>query len=159
MTVVEKAAYLKGLAEGLGVESDSKEGKLWSVLTELVCDMAHELEDLHELSMDHADAIDELSEEIMFLEEVLDEDDEDWDDEDEDESEIINFDDIVDEDEAQDYDPEFDGVIYDVTCPVCGEEISFDEDILSEGFIECPNCGERLEFDLGAEDSDDPDNT
>ena len=30
MTVVEKAAYLKGLAEGLGVTPDSKEGKLWA---------------------------------------------------------------------------------------------------------------------------------
>ena len=28
MTVTEKVAYLKGLAEGLGIEEDSKEGKL-----------------------------------------------------------------------------------------------------------------------------------
>ena len=45
----------------------------------------------------------------------------------------------------------FDGVLYDVKCPVCGEEITFDEDTLSEGSIECPKCGERLEFDLSGE--------
>ena len=30
MTIVEKAAYLKGLTEGLGVEPESRGGKLWS---------------------------------------------------------------------------------------------------------------------------------
>ncbi|MEI3061783.1 MAG: CD1247 N-terminal domain-containing protein [Oscillospiraceae bacterium] len=45
MTVVEKAAYLKGLAEGLGVTPDSKEGKLWAALNDLLSDMAHEIED------------------------------------------------------------------------------------------------------------------
>ena len=49
----------------------------------------------------------------------------------------------------------YDGVIYDATCPVCGEEISFDEDTLAEGSIECPNCGEKLEFDLGDDDKDE----
>ena len=39
--------------------------------------------------------------------------------------------------------------MYDVTCPSCGEEISFDEETLALGSIKCPNCGEVLEFDLG----------
>ena len=42
--------------------------------------------------------------------------------------------------------------MYDVTCPVCGEEITFDEGTLSEGSIICPQCGEELEFDLDAAD-------
>ena len=54
-----------------------------------------------------------------------------------------------DEDEDDDGDPEYDGVIYDATCPVCGEEISFDEDTLAEGSIECPNCGETICVDDG----------
>ena len=52
MTVVEKAAYLKGLAEGLGVTPDSKEGKLWAALNDLLSDMAHEIEDLQESNLD-----------------------------------------------------------------------------------------------------------
>ena len=38
--------------------------------------------------------------------------------------------------------------IRDSTCPVCQEEIVFDEDTLDSGEIRCPNCGEKLEFDL-----------
>ena len=36
MTIVEKAAYLKGLTEGLGVEPESRDGKLWSALNDLL---------------------------------------------------------------------------------------------------------------------------
>jgi len=163
MTVVEKAAYLKGLVDGLGVEADSGEGKLWAALNDLLADMAHEIEDLQATDMDHAEALDEMAEELSYLEELtcdldvpedycdgedcygncevckLREDDED------------EYDDDDDDDDDEDDEPEYDGVVYDVTCPVCGEEISFDEDTLSEGSIECPGCGETLEFDLDAE--------
>lgn len=144
MTVVEKAAYLKGLTEGLGIAPDSKEGKLWNALNELLSDMAHEIEDLHACYDEHDEALDEVCDELNYLEELtcdLDfpEDDDDYDDEDEDD----------------DGEPEYDGVIYDATCPVCGEEISFDEDTLAEGSIECPNCDEKLEFDLGDDDKDE----
>ena len=84
MTVVEKAAYLKGLVEGLGIEPDSREGKLWGALGELLSDMAHEIEDLQATDMDHAEALDEMAEELSYLEDLvcdLDEP-EDFDDED-----------------------------------------------------------------------------
>ena len=56
MTIVEKAAYLKGLTEGLGVDPESRDGKLWGALCELVSDMAHEIEDLQESNLDFAGA-------------------------------------------------------------------------------------------------------
>ena len=166
MTIVEKAAYLKGLCEGLGVDPDSRDGKLWGALNELLSDMAHEIEDLQSGSLDFADTLDEFGDELSYLEEltcdldrpedmddefcsgdcesceydcVSDEEDEGEEDEDEDE----------DEDDGE---PGYDGVLYDVKCPVCGEEITFDEDTLEEGSIECPKCGETLEFDLSGED-------
>ena len=156
MTVVEKAAYLKGLVEGLGIEPDSREGKLWGALGELLSDMAHEIEDLQATDMDHAEALDEIAEELSYLEDLvcdLDEP-EDFDDEDCDgDCDSCGLCDEDDEDE-DDEEPEYDGVIYDVTCPVCGEEISFDEETLDKGSIECPSCGETLEFDLSEEDED-----
>ena len=84
MTVVEKAAYLKGLMEGLGVTPDSKEGKLWGALGDLLSDMAHEIEDLQATDMDHAEALDDMAEELSYLEDlVCDLDDpEDFDDDD-----------------------------------------------------------------------------
>ena len=85
MTVVEKAAYLKGLTEGLGIAPDSKEGKLWNALNELLSDMAHEIEDLHACYDEHDEALDEVCDELNYLEELtcdLDfpEDDDDYDD-------------------------------------------------------------------------------
>ena len=165
MTIVEKAAYLKGLCEGLGVDPDSRDGKLWGALNELLSDMAHEIEDLQSGSLDFADTLDEFGDELSYLEELTcdldrpeDMDDEFCsgdcesceydcfsDEEDEDEED-------EDEDEDEDGEPGYDGVLYDVKCPVCGEEITFDEDTLEEGSIECPKCGETLEFDLSGED-------
>ena len=179
MTIVEKAAYLKGLAEGLGVDSESREGKLWAPLHELLTDMAHEIEDLQAAHLDLADALDELGEELSAVEEqVYDLDSpEDFDPElDEDEDEDEDFDEDLDEDaddaeadeepeegeeveEEEDEDeilelPSFDSVMYDVTCPVCGTEITLDEEMLAEGSIDCPGCGETLEFDLQDEEDE-----
>lgn len=164
MTIVEKAAYLKGLTEGLGVEPESRDGKLWSALNDLLSDMAHEIEDLQAVSSDYAEVIDDICEDLGYLEELtadlddggieeLDDDDNLYDladygiggDFDDEESDDEESDGEADEDEEVEYD----GVMYDVTCPSCGEEISFDEETLEKGSITCPNCGEVLEFDLG----------
>ena len=160
MTIVEKAAYLKGLVEGLGIESDSGDGKLWGALTELLSDMAHEIEDLHESDMDHAEVLDELADELSYLEEItcdLDTPEDFMDDEDDfvcdGECSICSA--GCGGDDGEDDELAYDGVIYDATCPVCGEEISFGEDTLEEGSVRCPSCGELLEFDLEAEDAVD----
>ena len=172
MTIVEKAAYLKGLCEGLGVDPDSREGKLWGALNELLSDMAHEIEDLQSGSLDFADALDEFGDELSYLEELTcdldrpeDLDDEfctgdcgscEFDcglaDEEEDEDKVVPFPDDEGADEEDDEELSYDGVLYDVKCPVCGEEITFDEDTLELGSIDCPKCGETLEFDLSGED-------
>ena len=168
MTIVEKAAYLKGLTEGLGVEPESRDGKLWSALNDLLSDMAHEIEDLQASNMDYADVIDDICEDLAYLEELtsdleLPEDYDEIDDEDDyDGDEDDNVYDLADygirdfdeddgenSDDGEDEEVEYDGVMYDVTCPSCGEEISFDEETLEKGSITCPNCGEVLEFDLG----------
>ena len=45
-----------------------------------------------------------------------------------------------------------DEVIYEVTCPVCGEVIDLDEEMMDAGSIACPKCGENLEFDDSEEE-------
>ena len=166
MTIVEKAAYLKGLCEGLGVDPDSRDGKLWGALNELLSDMAHEIEDLQSGSLDFADTLDEFGDELSYLEELTCDLDrpEDMDDGfcsgDCDSCGLDCFSDEEEEDEGEDEEdeeeddeePGYDGVLYDVKCPVCGEEITFDEDTLELGSIDCPKCGETLEFDLSGED-------
>jgi len=164
MTIVEKAAYLKGLTEGLGVEPDTREGKLWGALNDLLADMAHEIEDLQESNMDFAEALDDISEDLTYLEELtcdLDKPEDMMDDEDDEDGYCdgdcsccsgCGMEDDGEDAEDEDDEIEYDGVMYDVTCPGCGEEITFDEETLEKGSIECPNCGETLEFDLSDEE-------
>ncbi len=153
MTITEKTAYLKGLADGLGVDPESKEGKLWAALNDVLSDIAHELEKLHETDLGQAEAIDGVADELSYLEELCGGFD----------SEDGETDSVCgrcsrpcvprdDEEDAEDEEPEYDGGVYDATCPVCGEENSFDEETLEQGSIQCPNCGETLEFDLGGEE-------
>ena len=161
MTIVEKAAYLKGLTDGLGIDPQSNDGKLWGALCDLVSDIAHEIEDLQDTTLDFADTLDEIGEELGYLEEITGEsdfsDDEDFDcDGDCSGCGGCDFRIVDDEDEVEDDEEiEYDGIIYDVTCPKCGEEISFDEETLDNGSITCPQCGENLEFDLDTLDSED----
>jgi len=155
MTISEKTAYLKGLADGLGLDPASKEGKLWNALNDLLGDIAHELEDLRETDRGQAQAIDGVADELSYLEELCggfeSEDNED-------ESRAPYCGGCCQrggepsEEDDEDEELQYDGVIYDATCPVCGEEISFDEETLEKGSILCPKCGEKLEFDLGGEE-------
>ena len=136
MEIMEKVAYLKGLAEGMELDVEKKEGKLLAAIIDVLEDIAMELEDLWDGEEELAEGLDAVSDDLEDVEDILfDElDDEDYDDEDEDEYEL----DELDEDED----------CYATTCPTCEESIYFDESILEEGEVICPNCGEKLEFDL-----------
>ncbi len=136
MEILEKVAYLKGLAEGLGLDEQSKEGKLISVMIDILDDMALEMQDLRDEQCDIEEGLDAVSDDLSDVESFIYEafDDEDEDDE--------------DDDEAEDEDEEEDEPVYETTCPNCEEQIFFDEDVLEDGYVECPNCGEKLEFDV-----------
>lgn len=154
MTTAEKVAYLKGLAEGLGLDKETKEGKIISVMMDILEDMASDIEDLEENSYELGEALDQVSDDLSDVESIVyDEDDDDDDDDD-----VWDDDDDDDDDECccvhcrreNDEKP----VFYEVTCPKCNNTITIDEDVLDLGSIECPNCGEQLEFD-GIEDEDE----
>ena len=48
MEILEKVAYMKGLAEGLGLDGQTKEGKLLTVMMDILDDMALELQDMRD---------------------------------------------------------------------------------------------------------------
>ena len=133
MGITEKVAYLKGLADGLGLDKDSKEGKLFAAIIDVLDDMALEIEDMQEVQLELSEGLDAVSDDLEDVEDIVYED---WDEEEDDEDE----EDEEEEEESED--------CYATTCPTCEEEIFFDESILEEGEVICPNCGERLEFDL-----------
>lgn len=136
MNLTEKAAYLKGLKDGLNLNTETAEGKLIAALIDLVDEMAASVTDIEDMSYAVSEELDAIEDELDAIEEVLDDEfEEDYeDDEDED-----------DDDEDYEFD---DDVIYEVKCPTCGEVINLDEEMLDAGKIECPNCGEELEFDV-----------
>ena len=134
MTISEKSAYLKGLMDGLKLDTEKAEGKMIAAIVDL-------LQDLTENVTDMEDVVDCISDELDSIEEELDNIDDYLLDEDEDEDD--SEDDLEDEDEY-DFGDE---TLYEVTCPTCGEVITIDEEMLDEGSTKCPNCGEELEFD------------
>ena len=92
MTLTEKAAYLKGLAEGLSFEKESAEGKLLLALVDLCSTLAEEVTRIDEDVEYVSDYCEELDEDLGAVEELLVDDDDDYDDE---------FDDEDDEDEDE----------------------------------------------------------
>ena len=152
MTISEKAAYLKGLMDGLNLDTEKAEGKMISAIVELLGDVTKRLADVEETTIAISDELDEIEEDLDAIEDyILDEDeDDDWDDDDDDD----------DDDEDEDWDDEGfdfgdeDSIIYEVEC-ACGERIQFDEETLEEGSIVCEKCGETLEFSFDDEDEEE----
>lgn len=151
MTISEKSAYLKGLMDGLKLNTESDEGKMIAAIVDLLGDVTKRVTDIEETTIAMSDELDEIEEDLDAIEDYILDEDEDWDDEDdEDDDDVWDFsepdEDEEDPEEGFDFGDE-DSTIYEVECG-CGEIIDFDEETLEKGSIVCPNCGETLEFSL-----------
>ena len=142
MTVTEKVAYLKGLMEGMKLDTTTDEGKILAAVVDILGDIADDLEDVASDLYDLGEDVDAISDDLSDVEDFLC--DEDWDEDDWDEDE-----DWDDEDE-DDEEPLF----FEVTCPACDKTITVDEDVLNLGAIQCPNCGEMMEFEFDEDDGE-----
>ena len=120
MTISEKVAYLKGLAEGLNLDVEkSKEGKLISVMIGILEEIGLSIEDLEENALALGEEIDVLSDDLADVESV-----------------------VFDEEEEDDED------YFEVECPNCEEPIIIDDEALAAGEVQCPNCETRFALDL-----------
>lgn len=160
MTISEKSAYLKGLMDGLKLNTESDEGKMIAAIVDLLGDVTKKVVDIEDTTIAISDELDEIEEDLDAIEDyILDEDEDDEDDDDywpdDDDDEDDEEDDEEDEspDEGFDFGDE-ETTIYEVEC-ACGNIIDFDEETLEAGSIVCPNCGETLEFTV--EDVEDED--
>ena len=152
MTINEKAAYLKGLMEGLQLDTEKAEGKMIAAMVDLLGDLSKKLTNVEDTTIAISDELDEIEEDLDAIEDfIMDEDDEDYDD-DEDDYEDYDDEDEYDE-EGFDFGDE-DTTIYEVKC-ICGNVIAFDEETLEAGSIICDECGETLEFSFEDEDEDE----
>ena len=149
MTISEKSAYLKGLMDGLKLNTESDEGKMIAAIVDMLGDLSRKVTDIEDTTIAISDELDEIEEDLDAIEDfIMDSDDEDWDEEEEDEEE---WDEDEEYEEGFDFGDE-DSTIYEVVC-ACGTVINFDEETLEKGSIICENCGETLEFSL--EDDED----
>ncbi len=140
METTESLGYLKGLLDGLDLDDNKKETKVFRAIVDVLSNLAEDVDDMTDGMELLAKQIDAVDEDLAEVEDYLAEEDCDCD-----------CDDCCD---CDDDDQEF-----EVECPCCGEEITVDEDTVLNGSVPCPNCGEMLEFEVEYEDDDNDDNS
>ena len=123
----DRVSYVKGLAEGLKLDTDKNEGKLIEKILELLSELTQEVEALREDHDDLSSYVEAIDNDLSDLEDAVLDDDEDY---------------GLDED---DEDEEEDDSVVEYTCPHCGEEMTFEVDSFDfdEDYL-CPNCHQPL---------------
>lgn len=124
--VTKKAAYVKGLLEGLDIDKHTKEGKLLTKIVDLFEDVCEEVDRLKEDVCEMEQAIDDMDQDLNDLEDYVFSDE---------------YDDKYDFDDC-----------FCVKCPNCGEEhymkySDLNEDELESGEIKCPSCKAKINLD------------
>ena len=151
MTISEKVAYLKGLADGLDLDKEpSKEDKLIAKIIDILEEVGLAVEDLENEIEAVGAELDSVAEDVSDLETIV------FDEYDEDE-----------DDDELDFGPgcgsccssadELGDDFFEIACPSCGEDLVIDESVLDAGEVTCPNCGDKFSLDLTDEDADDED--
>lgn len=144
MTLSEKVAYLKGVAEGLKFDPEkSAEGKLISIMMDILEHIAINAEDQDDSIQALADQLDDVSDSLAMVEDYVYSDEFDFDDEDE-------------EDDAEEALAalEEDG-FFELECPNCADTLVVDKSVLDSGHVTCPGCGQEFEIELGYEEVED----
>lgn len=146
--MIEKAAYIKGLCDGLELDNSTKEGKVILALLGLVEEMAETIDEMQAKMSDLEDYCEELDEDLGDVEEVLldlDDEDDDFDACDGDCDNCCLDCDLDDEDD------EDDDEYFEIVCPACGDIVCFDSTIDPEE-LKCPACGEKFECIVDEDD-------
>lgn len=148
MNVSEKAAYIKGLMEGLKIDTETAEGKVLAAMADLLEDISLSILDLEDESATLNEYVEELDEDLGELEEEVysrpafhpDCECDDCDDYDA----CCECDDNCcecDDDDCEAYE------CIELECPACGKPVYIDEeDIDKIDELECPSCGKVLEL-------------
>ena len=112
MELSKKVAYLKGLMEGLKIDDSTNEGKILTIMADILDEMSATVEDIAEEVDETVELVDTLDEDLGEIEELIYGDDDDDDDCDCDDD--CCCDDEYDDDED---------AMYECVCPNCGDTI------------------------------------
>ncbi len=126
--LAERVSYLRGLADGLSLNKESAESRLFDEIIELLDDIAASVEGIEEQQDDLVDEVSDMEESICDLEEEV---------------------------YADEYYDDEDCVCEELACPNCGTVLPIDAELLDEDeiHITCPTCNEDVTIEL--EDEDD----
>ena len=113
MKSTERVSYIRGLTEGLELDTDKKEVKVINAIIDLLDDLSSSVSEIEDDLNDMSDQIDAIDDDLGSLED--------------------DFYDADEEDECEN-----DGCYYQVTCPNCNETVCLSEDTVKEGSIDCP---------------------
>ncbi len=114
----EEVAYLRGLAEGLEISKETKEGKIIHKIVDALENFADAIVDLEEEQLDLIEYVESIDEDLSDVEDDI------YEDGDQDENEEDKFSYI------------------EMECPNCNDLVEIDEDLLYDEDIDvvCPNC-------------------
>ncbi len=136
MDILEKCAYIKGLAEGLNIDNSKPEGKVLNAIIDLLSDITATIADMDDEVATLGDYIEEIDHDLGEVEEYVYEDDCDCDCDCDDDCDCCCDDDC---DCCCDEEEDF----MEAMCPHCQETICFDNEIDPEDLI-CPACGKAF---------------
>ena len=134
--ISKQISYLRGLMDGLDYGTDSKEGKIFDCILNVLDEIDASIDDLYDYQDEIAEQVDIIDEDLAAIE-----------------SEFAEECDCCCNDDYDDID---DLEYYELDCPSCGETICIDEDFFDgDDDLICPKCGETIEIDLDDEEFDE----
>ncbi|WP_278682771.1 CD1247 N-terminal domain-containing protein [Paraclostridium bifermentans] len=118
----EEVAYLKGLAEGLEISEETKEGKIINKIVDVLESFADAIVELEEEQIELIDYVESIDEYLSDIEDDIYEEEDEDDEDDEDDDEEYNY--------------------IEMECPNCNDFVEIDEELLYNEDIDivCPNC-------------------
>ena len=153
----KKVGYLKGLMEGMDIDAGSTNGKLVAGIVDLISELSDRVEAMDEMLDDLNDYVESIDDDLAELEgerrddddfNIMDDDDEDFDDafgDGEDKLHLLRPSEADDaEDKAEDKEDDAPDALAGKLCPKCSRMFfTALEDGEDDEYI-CPHCGERI---------------
>jgi hypothetical protein len=129
----ERAAYLKGLADGMQLDTSTNEGKLLKAILDVVDDIALAVDDIVEVQTQLSEQVDEIDEDLAEIESLL-------------------YD--LDDDDDGYYDDDEEEIVAELDSPHCDETVNLEDAFMKGNTILCPHCGKGIEIEFGCDCED-----
>jgi len=144
--LTDRAAYLRGLADGMGLTRDTNENKLLLEMLSLMDEMAQKINELDEDVGELEAYVEDLDADLGEMEEVLFGDEDDCD--------CCDCDDDCDCDDCDCECEELEELAFD--CPYCGKPVMLKaSDIDYDQSPVCDHCGKPFFTDLPDDEEDE----